>query len=357
MKRHLAEACFVTPEIMKTASGISYIRTPDACFEALPDWDYTPRFVEINGLRQGYIEVGPESGKIILMLHGQPSWSYLYRFMIRDLSNKGYRVIAMDHLGFGLSDKPINVDDHSFETHASRLVKFMNALDLQNINLFAQDWGSIIGLYTVADHADRFSRVIIGNGGLPIVKDVARNPDNIEKSNRSFGRMINMMPANQPALFDDEGNPLLTVGDGQSSDPFGEWVAFARYSQSFQPSLMIEALTYEALTPQERAAYDAPFPHEMMMAGPRSFPGLRNELVGITQSRKDKLEKFDRPFLTIFGANDPGLVGEGDGQPWMMNNIPGAKNQPHQRIREASHFLQDDIGLQIAEMVDEFISK
>lgn len=355
MKAYLDPQCFAPPVVLSTPSGIDFVRTPDACFKGLSDWPYAASYVEIDGLRQGYTDVGPRDGETILMLHGQPSWSYLYRFMIDELASRGYRVIAMDHIGFGLSDKPIDPEYHSFQNHVLRLIEFMDRLGLENITLFAQDWGSIIGLYVAGGDLDRFDRMIIGNGGIPIVREVANLPEDIEASNNRFGRMIGMIPKNQPPFFDSDGNSLLPVAEGEGTDPFGEWVAFARLSDAFQPSAMLEALTFDALTDKERAAYDAPFPAEIYMMGPRTFPGLRNELLGITEERKAALETYDRPFLSLFGGNDPGLVGEGDGQPWMMNKVPGAKGQPHQRLPDASHFLQDDKGREIAGMVDEFI--
>lgn len=352
---HLPRACLEPMQTMTTDEDVPFVRTPEICFSDLPDWPFQPRYVEIDGLRQGYIAEGPEDGEVILMLHGQPAWSYLYRFMIADLSEAGYRVIAMDHLGFGLSDKPVDLDYHSFQNHADRLVAFIDELELSDITLFAQDWGSIIGLYVAGGDLERFDRIIIGNGGLPVVTSAAVLPDNIEGSNASFHRMMAMIPAEQPPFFDEDGNSLLPVAEGEGTEPFGEWVAYARHSEDFQISMMIEALTFEALTNEERVGYDAPFPHRIAMAGPRTFPGLRDELIGITQERLDALTRYQRPFLTIFGGNDPGLVGEGDGQPWMIENIPGAQGQRHVRLPDASHFLQDDRGDEISKLVDAFI--
>ena len=344
--------CSAALEVMTTAEGVEYVRTPDACFENLPDWDFAARFVEIDGLRQGYVDEGPADGPVILMLHGQPSWSYLYRFMIPALAEDGYRVIAMDHLGFGTSDKPVNLEYPSFQNHADRLVAFMTALGLQDVTLFAQDWGSVIGLYVAGGDLDRFGRIVIGNGGLPVVEEPTELPENVAESNAAFHRMLSFIPDNQPPFFDAEGNSLLPVGEGSGAEPFGQWVAYARLSEDFRPSLMVEALTFGALTDAEKAAYDAPYPSRIAMTGPRTFPGLRDDLIGITEARRDALTTYEQPFLTIFGGNDPGLVGEGDGQPWMTQNIPGAAGQPHQRLPDASHFLQDDKGPEIAEMVD-----
>lgn len=355
MQAILATECFAPMDERQTPDDIRFVRTPQACFDELPNWPFEMAHVEIDGWRQGYAEAGPEDGPVILLLHGQPSWSYLYRYMIADLAGRGYRVIAMDHLGFGPSDKPVDPDDRRFLLHTRRRVAFMDALGLADVTLFAQDWGSIIGLYVAGSEPDRFARIIIGNGGLPVVTEVAGLPRDIVASNARFGRMIAMLPPNQPPFFDDEGNSLLPGAEGAGTDPFGEWVAYARFSVAFQPSAMVEALTYDALTDAERAAYDAPFPAEIAMAGPRAFPGLRNQLVGLTEAPKQVLETYGRPFLTIFGANDPGLVGEGDGQPWMTTAIPGAVGQPHQRMPETSHFLQDDKGPEIARMVDAFI--
>ena len=343
-------------KVLVTPDGVEFVRTPSAFFKGLPDWPYESRYVDIDGLRQGYVEAGPENGPVVLMLHGQPSWSYLYRFMVRDLAADGYRAIAMDNLGFGTSDKPIDLDYHTFQNHADRLVAFIEALELEHITLFAQDWGSIIGLYVAGGDLELFDRIVIGNGGLLVVDKPTVYPEDTESSNKAFHRTLTFVPARQPRFFDDDGNVLLPVDvGGEDIDPWGQWVAYAREFEGFIPSVMVEALTYGPLTREEEAAYDAPFPARIAMAGPRTMPGLLDDLIGITEDRMAALETYDRPFLTIFGGNDPGAVGEADGQPWMTENIPGAQGQPHQRIMDASHFLQDDKGPEIADMVDAFI--
>ena len=347
--------CSSELEIRTTAEGVDFVRTPPSCFDGLPDWSYEAQHVEIEGLRQGYVDEGPMDGPVILMLHGQPSWSYLYRHMIPSLTARGYRAIAMDHLGMGLSDKPVDLDYHSFENHVARLAAFIDALGLQDITLFAQDWGSIIGLYLAGDDLERFSRIVIGNGGLPIVEAIAELPSDIETSNAEFEQTLTSIPERQPPFFDEEGNPLLPVGGGSGTEPFGQWMGYARFAEGFKASLMLEALTFESLSDREEQAYDAPFPNRIAFAAPRIFPSLRNELVGITQERRDALTRYERPFLTIFGGNDPGLSGEGDGQAWMMAEIPGAQTQPHVRFPDASHFLQDDKGPEIADRIVEFI--
>lgn len=336
--------------------GTKFVRTPAACFKGLPDWPFEEKAVEIDGLRQGYVDEGPRNGPVILLLHGQPSWSYLYRYMIRDLAAKGYRTIAMDHLGFGNSDKPTDLKRYAFKDHAHRLVAFIDALKLKKITLFAQDWGSVIGLYVAGGDLNLFDRMVIGNGGLPVVKSAAALPADIAKSNAAFRQLITFLPPVQPPFFDAQGKSLLpTPPDGKQDDLFGQWMAYAMYDESFRPSLMLEALTYKALTPEQRAAYDAPYPTRIAASGFRVFPSLRDQLVGITESRLEALKSYKRPFLLIFGANDPGLVGEGDGRKWMRESIPGAKGQPHYTFPDASHFLQDDKGREIAVRVDAFI--
>ncbi|MEM1145580.1 MAG: alpha/beta fold hydrolase, partial [Pseudomonadota bacterium] len=135
-------ACDAPPERMLSSAGVEFVRTPDSCFEALADFPFDARYVDIDGLRQAYVEEGPEDGEVVLLLHGQPSWSYLYRKMIPVLADSGYRVIAMDHLGTGRSDKPTDVDDYTYLTHTGRLEQFITTLELTDINLFVQDWGS-----------------------------------------------------------------------------------------------------------------------------------------------------------------------------------------------------------------------
>jgi hypothetical protein len=149
-----AAECDADPVILTTDDGVEFVRTPDSCFEDLPDFPYEPRYVEIDGLRQAYVDEGPADGEVVLLLHGQPSWSYLYRDMIPVFADAGYRVIAMDHLGMGRSDKPIDIDDYSYVGHADRLEQFIAELGLTDINLFVQDWGSLIGLKVAGENPE-----------------------------------------------------------------------------------------------------------------------------------------------------------------------------------------------------------
>lgn len=342
-------------ELRSTPDGVSFVRTPDSFFDDLPDWGFEHRYLEIDGLRQAYVDEGPSDADPILLLHGQPAWSYLYRHMIPVLVERGHRVIAMDHLGMGRSDKPVDVDYHSFHNHVHRLDTFIRELELQNLTVFLQDWGSVIGLYLAGSDPEVFDRIILGNGGLPVVAEPYSLPEDIEASIRQFDRMMGMIPAQQFSFFDDEGNSILPVNDGSDdAGGFGQWMAYALLFEEFQVSRMVEALTYGDLQAEEEAAYDAPFPARITMAGPRSFPSLLNDLVGITEARRAALTEYDKPFLTIFGRNDPGLAGDTT-QEWVIANIPGAAGHPHQLIEDANHFLQDDKGQEIAAMVDAFI--
>jgi haloalkane dehalogenase len=352
-----SDACLAEPETLTTSEGVAYVRTPEACFENLPDWPYEAKYVEIDGLRQAYIDVGPANGEPILLLHGQPSWSYLYRFMIPGLVEGGHRVIAMDHVGMGRSDKPVDLEYHSFENHANRLETFIQELQLDNLTVFIQDWGSVLGLYLASEKPELFDRIILGNGGFPNVEKPYAMPADIETAVAGFGRTVSMIPPQQPAFFDAEGNSTIPIGNAaEGSDPFGDWIAYAMYAEDFEPARFVEALTYRAHTPEELAGYAAPFPNRILMAAPRTFPSLVNQTVGLYQPVMDGLTRYNKPFLTIFGANEPGAAASPEAQQWFVDNVPGAAGQEHHRFPDASHFLQDDKGQDIAVRVNSFIA-
>jgi haloalkane dehalogenase len=353
--------------VLSTDDGVEFLRTPDTCFEGLPGWPYAARHVEIDGLQQAYVDEGPADADPILLLHGQPSWSYLYRRMIPALVGAGHRVIAMDHLGMGRSDKPIDTGHYSFDLHADRLQRFMAALDLRGVTLFGQDWGSIIGLWQAASDPGSFDRIAIGNGGMPANPPSFELPEADDPAIAAFADTLASMPPDQPPFFAEDGTPLLPMFDAVADDDgnipdavagllFSQWAGYAYHCESFRPSLMVEALTFRALADDVRAAYDAPFPSRDHLAAPRTFPRLLNDLVGRTVGKKSALTRYERPFLTLFGGNDPGLVGEADDQAWMVENIPGAAGQPHHRYRDASHFLQEDQGEDIARRLIAFIA-
>lgn len=353
--------CTAELEIMTTADGVEFVRTPDACFEDLPDWPYEAQYVEIDGLRQGYVDVGPaDAEETILLLHGQPSWSYLYREMIPVLADAGHRVIAMDHLGMGRSDKPIDPDYYSYLGHVDRLEDFIQELALENITLFAQDWGSLIGLYVVGTNPDWFDRVVVGNGFLPVWTEGTvpfELPENPQITRQLFFTAITSMPAQQSAFYDAEGNRIASPISSGGEEYFGIWIDYSRNDERFVASQIVEAMTYFDLSPEEEAAYNAPFPSRIAMAGPRAFPGLTLQMPGVTQEAWDGLGQFEQPFLTIWGGNDPGNLGQPAVQQGLLDFIPGTDGWDHARLPEASHFLQDDQGEEIARRINEFIAQ
>jgi pimeloyl-ACP methyl ester carboxylesterase len=345
----------IEPEVLVTADGVEFVRSPDVAFDDLPDWPYEAKYVEIDGLRQAYIDVGPATGPVVLLLHGQPSWSYLYRKMIPVLRDAGYRVIAMDHLGTGRSDKPIHIEAYSYLGHADRLERFIEVLGLHEINLFVQDWGSLIGLRVAGLNPDWFASIAVGNGILPVL------PAGIEV----------FPPVEEPQEVLDIESPYASFPDQQvpfyngcelllprqDDSYFGIWMEYAMKGISFRASDTLEALTWFDLPIAEEAAYDAPFPSRLYMAGIRVFPSLVNELPGANAEAEAGLLAFDRPFLTLWGSNDAGAQGSCESQQYFIDNVPGAAGQPHDRLAEAGHFLQDDQGEEIAlRLVDFYVS-
>lgn len=338
------QPCDSDAKLRTTADGVDFVRTPDACFADLPDWDFDPEYVEIDGLRQAYVDEGPRDGSVVLLLHGQPSWSYLYRTMIPTLADAGYRVIAMDHLGMGRSDKPTDIEAYTFMVHYDRLEAFVEQLELTDIHLFVQDWGSLLGLRYAGLNPDRFAAIAVGNGQLALLPaDVTPFPEPADPDvpNDDLEPLFAQIPAQQPPFYDG-CDPILPPSD------FGIWLDYALTATVFRPSEVLEALTWFDLPSEVEAAYDAPFPSRTYMAGPRTFPSHVNDLPGINEAARAGLESFDKPFLTIWGANDPGNLGQCATQDDLICTVAGAAGQAHVRLPEASHFLQDDQGVEIA---------
>ena len=292
------------------------IATPSTRFENLPDYPFLPHYVDVDGLKMHYVDEGPPAGPVVLLLHGEPSWSYLYRHMIPPLADAGLRAIAPDLLGFGKSDKPTRVRDYSYSGHVAWMTRFVEALELNDITLFCQDWGSLIGLRVAAENSDRFLRIALGNGGLP-------------------------------------------TGDDTLPRAFFAWRAFARFSPWFPIGKIIDRGTVTALPPAVVAAYDAPFPSERYKAGSRAFPRLvpasPDDPASADNRRAWKVfEQWQKPFLTCFSNRDP--ITRGGERPW-QERVPGARGQAHTIIRNAGHFLQEDQGPQLAELLIEFVGK
>ncbi|MEO1259524.1 MAG: haloalkane dehalogenase [Bacteroidota bacterium] len=338
-------------DTLTASNGVQFVRTPEEYFQNLPDWSYDYQYVEIDGLRQAYAEAGPANGEVVLLLHGQPSWSYLYRTMIPVLADAGYRVIAMDHLGMGRSDKPVDISAYSYLGHADRLERFIQQLGLSDINLFVQDWGSLIGLRVAGLNPDRFATISVGNGALPVIPEGIQpmtpieNPDEIEELVSPFASI----PEQQEPYY--EGCELIAGG---SSFEFDDWAYYSMKGASYKASEVVEALTWFDLSDDVEAAYDAPFPSRAYMAGTRTFPALVNEVAGVNMEAWAGLTAYTKPFLTIWGTNDDGSLGTCEAQQTFIENVPGAEGKPHVRLDEAGHFLQSDQGEEIARRLVEF---
>ncbi|MBI3783334.1 MAG: haloalkane dehalogenase [Deltaproteobacteria bacterium] len=296
------------------------LRTPDSRFENLPAFPFPPRFVEIRdaggtALRIGTIDEGPRSAAPILLLHGEPSWSFLYRHIIAGLMAKGHRVVAPDLIGFGRSDKPSELQDYTYERHVRWMSDWLIAMDLNRITLFCQDWGGLIGLRLVAKYPQRFDRVVVANTGLPI-------------------------------------------GQG-FSEGFQRWLDFSQRIPTLPISDIVNTGTVRELSEAERAAYDAPFPDESYKAGARRFPTLvpitpQHESVAENIAAWTVLESFNKPFLTAFSDADPVTKG---GERIFQERVPGAKGQPHVTIAGAGHFLQEDKPDEIVNLIDRFVAR
>ncbi|CAF3635414.1 unnamed protein product [Rotaria sp. Silwood1] len=309
---------------MSTYTGI--LRTPDSAFINLLDYPFEPNYINLsnpgcigNGetkLRLHYLDEGSKNSReTILLLHGEPSWSYLYRHFIPLL--KEYRIIAMDLIGFGKSDKPMNKVDYTYQRHVNWIKEAIEYLNLNDITVFCQDWGSLIGLQLVGTNGidNRFARVVVANGGLP-------------------------------------------TGDMLMSDAFLQWQKFASKQTKMDVGSIIKRAVIREMKPEEIAAYNAPFPNEKYQAGALVFP----ELVPTTpdnpssQYNRDawkNLQIFDRPFLTLFSDSDPITAGA---EKFLQMLIPGAKNQAHSIISQAGHFLQEDKPHEIVEHLIKFIN-
>lgn len=274
-------------------------RTPDARFEALPDWPYAPKYCEIaGGLRVHYVDEGAADAQPVLMLHGEPTWSYLYRHMIGPATASGFRVVAPDLIGFGRSDKPLDRGAYSYAAQVEWMRQWIEALDLQNMILACQDWGSLIGLRLVAEMPGRFAGVALSNGGLP---------------------------------------------EGQRAPrAFAIWRAFSRYSPVFPIGKIVKAGAKRELSAAEIAAYDAPFPTRASKVAARVYPSFvpLGDNVAVPDQKRAwaALEAFDKPFLCCFSDGDPITRG---GDALFTGRVPGTQRVTHRTLR-GGHFIQED---------------
>jgi haloalkane dehalogenase len=292
------------------------LRTPDERFHNLPGYSFAPHYVEVDGIRIHYVDEGPANAETVLLMHGEPSWSYLYRKMLPIITAAGYRAIAPDLVGFGRSDKPTQREDYSYQRHIDWMAGLLAALDLRQITLVCQDWGGLLGLRLAAEHEARFARIVAANTGLP-------------------------------------------TGDTPMSPAFFAWQKYSQTTPNFHVGGIVKGGCATELTPEIIAAYDAPFPDDRYTAGARQFPLLVPTTPDDPASQANRqawqvLRHWDKPFLTAFSDSDAVTHG---GERVFQKLVPGTQGQPHTIITGAGHFLQEDKGKELAHVVVDFISK
>jgi haloalkane dehalogenase len=288
------------------------LRTPDDRFANLPDYPFAPNYLTVgDGLRMHYVDEGPRNvPNVVLMLHGEPTWSYLYRNMIPMVVAAGYRVIAPDLIGFGKSDKLTDASAYTYESHVGWLTDFIKTLDLQNFTLVCQDWGGLLGLRLAAENESRFARICAANTGLP-------------------------------------------TGDQPPSEAFRQWQTFSQNVPELPIGFIVSGGCTRKLHPDVIAAYNAPFPDEQYKTAARVFPVLvptrpDDPAAAANRAAWEVLKQWQKPFLTCFSDGDPITAG---GDRLMQKLIPGAAGQPHITLSGGGHFLQEDVGEQWAEAI------
>lgn len=295
------------------------LRTPDDRFTDLPDFPFAPHYAEVpdgegGSLRLHYLDEGDPGAPVVLLLHGEPSWSFLYRHMIPVLVDAGLRCVAPDLVGFGRSDKPAARSDYTYARHVAWMQAFLDATTLSAITLVAQDWGGLIGLRLVGADPDRFAHVVAANTFLP-------------------------------------------TGDSSPGAAFLRWQEFSQSVPTFPVGAIVNAGCTTDLVPAVVAAYDAPFPDEAMTAGARQFPMLvptspDDPAAADNRAAWAVLDRFDRPVLCAFSDEDPITRGA---DRVLRDRIPGCAGQPHTTIRGAGHFLQEDRGPELAAVVADWV--
>ena len=291
------------------------MRTPEDRFADLPDFGYPPLYADAGGVRMAYVEAGPPAGEPVLLLHGEPSWSFLYRHVMPVLAEAGLRAIAADLVGFGRSDKPAAVADHSYARHVEwlRALAF-DRLGLRDVTLVGQDWGGLIGLRLVAEHPDRFARVVAANTGLP-------------------------------------------TGDTPMPDIWLRFREIVRKNPALSVSRLVQSGCQTTLAPGVLAAYDAPFPDPSYAAAVRAMPELVPTSPDDLASEANRaawrqLAAWDKPFLVAFSDRDPIT---GAMAPVLKRTVPGAAGLDHPVLEGAGHFLQDDAGERLGAVIAEFV--
>ena len=309
---------------------MNVLRTPDDRFSDLPDFAYEPRYADVpsgdageadtggagDRLRMAYVEAGPADGPVVLLLHGEPTWSFLYRHVMAALADAGIRSVAVDLVGFGRSDKPADPQDHTYARHVewTRALVF-DVLDLREVTLVGQDWGGLIGLRLVAEHPDRFAGVVAANTGLP-------------------------------------------TGDFDMPEIWWQFRRAVEHAETLDIGRLVAAGCVRPLSNEARASYDAPFPSEDYKAGPRAMPTLvptspDDPATVANRAAWEVLRTWDRPFLVAFSDSDPIT---GAMAPILRKTIPGAAGLEHPVIEKAGHFLQEDAGDALGQVVARFVN-
>ena len=296
------------------------LRTPDDRFAGLPGWPFEPQYTEVSSgdggsLRVHHIDEGPADGETVVCLHGEPSWGYLYRKMVPVLTGAGLRVVVPDLVGFGRSDKPVERDDYTYQRHVDWMTAWMEAVDLQGATMVGQDWGGLIGLRLVAEHPDRFARVVVANTFLP-------------------------------------------TGDRPAGEAFLAWRKYSQEAPEFNAGRIVQGgCASRPLDPAVVAAYDAPFPDDRFLAGARQFPALvpispDDPAAEPNRRAWEVLARWDKPMLCAFGDQDAITAGA---DRIFLQQVPGTKGMPHTTIVGGGHFLQEDKGEELAAAVVAFV--
>ena len=295
------------------------LKTPDERFAGLADWPYAPRYATVidadgTAMQLHYVDEGARDGPVVLLMHGEPSWAYLYRKIIAGLAAAGCRAIAPDLIGFGRSDKPADRNDYTYERHVEWTGQWLAQMDLRDVTLFCQDWGGLIGLRLVAAHPELFAGVVAGNTGLP-------------------------------------------VGAGLS-EGFEAWLNFSQSVPTLPIGFILNGGCLRDLSPEEIAAYEAPFPDESYKEGARQFPKLvpitpNHASIAENQAAWKVLERFDKPFVTAFSDGDAVTRG---GEAAFQARVPGARGQPHVTLH-GGHFLQEDSPAEITAVLQGMIQR
>lgn len=326
---------------------MKYVRTDENRFSDLPGYPYEPHYVDVpdfdgGTLRMHYVDEG--AGEVILCLHGQPSWSYLYRKMIPLFVKAGYRVVAPDFIGFGKSDKPTERSNYTYANHVAWLKALLEALDLNGITLVCQDWGGLIGLRAAAENQDRFARIVTANTGLPDAQGVTG--DKVAEVSKQMHVYYDSLPIHANAV-----EMAMGMGGDDTGMGFLHWVKYCAESEGFSPQDVLTLSTGGILSEDEQRAYGAPFPDETYLAGGRQFPTLvpimpDNPAIEANRAAWAVFEKWHKPFLTAFSDSDPVTAGA---HVRFQQSIPGAQGQPHITIKGAGHFLQEQAPEELAE--------